>query len=401
PERTYTEMHRHGVTVGVFPPVYLQQLAEHAERDGNPPPVRVYCFGGDAVAQASYDLAWRALKPKYLFNGYGPTETVVTPLLWKARAGDACGAAYMPIGTLLGNRSGYILDGQLNLLPVGVAGELYLGGEGVARGYLERPALTAERFVPDPFGAPGSRLYRSGDLTRGRADGVVDYLGRVDHQVKIRGFRIELGEIEARLREHPAVREAVVVAQPGAVGQQLVGYVVAQEPAVADSPEAQAECRAQLKTALRERLPEYMVPSHLLFLARMPLTPNGKLDRKGLPQPDASLLQQVYVAPRSDLEQQVAGIWAEVLQLQQVGLDDNFFELGGHSLLATQVIGRLRERLHLEVPIKSMFTAETLGEFCHGVETLKAESAPVEDALAKSLEALKRLSADELEKLIS
>ncbi|EJN1410477.1 amino acid adenylation domain-containing protein, partial [Pseudomonas aeruginosa] len=217
PERTYAEMHRHGVTVGVFPPVYLQQLAEHAERDGNPPPVRVYCFGGDAVAQASYDLAWRALKPKYLFNGYGPTETVVTPLLWKARAGDACGAAYMPIGTLLGNRSGYILDGQLNLLPVGVAGELYLGGEGVARGYLERPALTAERFVPDPFGAPGSRLYRSGDLTRGRADGVVDYLGRVDHQVKIRGFRIELGEIEARLREHPAVREAVVVAQPGAV----------------------------------------------------------------------------------------------------------------------------------------------------------------------------------------
>ena len=206
PERTYAEMHRHGVTVGVFPPVYLQQLAEHAERDGNPPPVRVYCFGGDAVAQASYDLAWRALKPKYLFNGYGPTETVVTPLLWKARAGDACGAAYMPIGTLLGNRSGYILDGQLNLLPVGVAGELYLGGEGVARGYLERPALTAERFVPDPFGAPGSRLYRSGDLTRGRADGVVDYLGRVDHQVKIRGFRIELGDRGAPARASGGAR---------------------------------------------------------------------------------------------------------------------------------------------------------------------------------------------------
>ncbi|MGU1119277.1 amino acid adenylation domain-containing protein, partial [Pseudomonas aeruginosa] len=212
PEQTYAQMHRHGVTVAVFPPVYLQQLAEHAERDGNPPAARVYCFGGDAVAQASYDLAWRALRPQYLFNGYGPTETVVTPLLWKARPDDPCGAAYMPIGTLLGNRSGYILDAQLNLLPVGVAGELYLGGEGVARGYLERPALTAERFVPDPFGAPGSRLYRSGDLTRGRADGVVDYLGRVDHQVKIRGFRIELGEIEARLREQAAVREAVVVA---------------------------------------------------------------------------------------------------------------------------------------------------------------------------------------------
>ncbi|OCW23265.1 non-ribosomal peptide synthetase, partial [Pseudomonas sp. S3E12] len=200
PEYTYAQMHRHNVTMAVFPPVYLQQLAEHAERDGNPPKVRVYCFGGDAVAQASYDLAWRALKPTYLFNGYGPTETVVTPLLWKARKGDPCGAVYAPIGTLLGNRSGYVLDAQLNLQPIGVAGELYLGGEGVARGYLERPALTAERFVPDPFGKPGSRIYRSGDLTRGRPDGVVDYLGRVDHQVKIRGFRIELGEIEARLR---------------------------------------------------------------------------------------------------------------------------------------------------------------------------------------------------------
>ncbi|WP_442757479.1 AMP-binding protein, partial [Pseudomonas sp. PM2] len=150
PEYTYEQMHRHNVTMAVFPPVYLQQLAEHAERDGNPPEVRVYCFGGDAVAQASYDLAWRALKPKYLFNGYGPTETVVTPLLWKARKGDPCGAVYAPIGTLLGNRSGYVLDAQLNLQPIGVAGELYLGGEGVARGYLERPALTAERFVPDP-----------------------------------------------------------------------------------------------------------------------------------------------------------------------------------------------------------------------------------------------------------
>ncbi|WP_207249022.1 non-ribosomal peptide synthase/polyketide synthase, partial [Pseudomonas sp. FW305-55] len=187
PEYTYQQMHRHNVTMAVFPPVYLQQLAEHAERDGNPPKVRVYCFGGDAVAQASYDLAWRALKPTYLFNGYGPTETVVTPLLWKARKGDPCGAVYAPIGTLLGNRSGYVLDAQLNLQPIGVAGELYLGGEGVARGYLERPALTAERFVPDPFGKPGSRMYRSGDLTRGRPDGVVDYLGRVDHQVKIRG----------------------------------------------------------------------------------------------------------------------------------------------------------------------------------------------------------------------
>ncbi|MFO3676744.1 AMP-binding protein, partial [Pseudomonas protegens] len=177
--------------------------------------VRVYCFGGDAVPQASYDLAWRVLRPKYIFNGYGPTETVVTPLIWKARAGDPCDAAYAPIGNIVGNRSAYVADANLNLLPVGVAGELYLGGLGVARGYLDRPGLTAERFIPDPYSTTGARLYRSGDLTRYRTDGLVEYVGRVDHQVKVRGFRIELGEIEARLLEQDPVLEVAVIAQPG------------------------------------------------------------------------------------------------------------------------------------------------------------------------------------------
>ncbi|MER0806823.1 non-ribosomal peptide synthase/polyketide synthase [Pseudomonas aeruginosa] len=380
PEQTYAQMHRHGVTVAVFPPVYLQQLAEHAERDGNPPAARVYCFGGDAVAQASYDLAWRALRPQYLFNGYGPTETVVTPLLWKARPDDPCGAAYMPIGTLLGNRSGYILDAQLNLLPVGVAGELYLGGEGVARGYLERPALTAERFVPDPFGAPGSRLYRSGDLTRGRADGVVDYLGRVDHQVKIRGFRIELGEIEARLREQAAVREAVVVAQAGASGQQLVGYVVPQDSALVEDAGAQAACRDALRKALKERLPEYMLPAHLLFLACMPLTPNGKLDRKGLPKPSADQQQRDYQAPRSEVERQLATIWAEVLKLEQVGLADNFFEIGGDSIISLQVVSRARQ-LGIHFTPKMLFEAQTIGALAplaeSGTQVLAIDQGPV------------------------
>ncbi|MBJ2215867.1 MULTISPECIES: amino acid adenylation domain-containing protein [Pseudomonas] len=367
PEYTYEQMHRHNVTMAVFPPVYLQQLAEHAERDGNPPAVRVYCFGGDAVAQASYDLAWRALKPEYLFNGYGPTETVVTPLLWKARKGDPCGAVYAPIGTLLGNRSGYVLDAQLNLQPIGVAGELYLGGEGVARGYLERPALTAERFVPDPFGKPGSRVYRSGDLTRGRPDGVVDYLGRVDHQVKIRGFRIELGEIEARLREQASVGETVVVAQEGPTGKQLVAYVVPLDPTLLGDVVAQSNGRETLRRALKTRLPDYMVPTHLMFLERMPLTPNGKLDRKGLPLPDVSQMQQVYVAPESELEQQVAAIWAQILGVERVGLADHFFESGGHSLLAMQVISRLRQLLGREVPLRTMFEQPRLQGF---VETL-------------------------------
>ncbi len=387
PEYTYEQMHRHNVTMAVFPPVYLQQLAEHAERDGNPPAVRVYCFGGDAVAQASYDLAWRALRPTYLFNGYGPTETVVTPLLWKARKGDPCGAVYAPIGTLLGNRSGYVLDSQLNLQPIGVAGELYLGGEGVARGYLERPALTAERFVPDPFGKPGSRVYRSGDLTRGRPDGVVDYLGRVDHQVKIRGFRIELGEIEARLREQDSVGETVVVAQEGPTGKQLVAYVVPADANLAN----QAEFRDALRRALKARLPDYMVPAHFMFLAQMPLTPNGKLDRKGLPEPDASLLQQQYVAPETELEQQIAAIWAEVLRLPQVGLDDNFFEVGGHSLLAIQITSRVQAELGLEVPLMELFQTESLRTYVQAAATFRAGSVEDFDDLRDFLSELEAI----------
>ena len=371
PEYTYAQMHRQNVTMAVFPPVYLQQLAEHVERDGNPPAVRVYCFGGDAVAQASYDLAWRALKPTYLFNGYGPTETVVTPLLWKARKGDPCGAVYAPIGTLLGNRSGYVLDAQLNLQPIGVAGELYLGGEGVARGYLERPALTAERFVPDPFGKPGRRVYRSGDLTRGRADGVVDYLGRVDHQVKIRGFRIELGEIEARLREQDAVGETVVVAQESPSGKQLVAYVVPADPAI--NP---VVFREALRRALKTRLPDYMVPAHFMFLDQMPLTPNGKLDRKGLPQPDAAQSQGEWVEPATPLQQQVAAIWAQVLGAARIGLTDHFFELGGHSLLAMQVISRVRQLLERDVPLRTLFEQPQLQGFVLALQAAEEDLAP-------------------------
>ena len=387
PEYTYEQMHRHNVTMAVFPPVYLQQLAEHAERDGNPPAVRVYCFGGDAVAQASYDLAWRALKPKYLFNGYGPTETVVTPLLWKARKGDPCGAVYAPIGTLLGNRSGYVLDSQLNLQPIGVAGELYLGGEGVARGYLERPALTAERFVPDPFGKPGSRVYRSGDLTRGRPDGVVDYLGRVDHQVKIRGFRIELGEIEARLREQASVGETVVVAQEGPTGKQLVAYVVPADASLAD----QVEFRDTLRRALKADLPDYMVPSHFVFLAQMPLTPNGKLDRKGLPLPDASQMQQQYLAPQTELEQQIATIWADILHLPQVGLNDNFFDVGGHSLLAIQITSRVQAELGLDVPLMELFQTESLRAYVQAAATFRAGSVEDFDDLRDFLSELEAI----------
>ncbi|WP_226507527.1 non-ribosomal peptide synthetase, partial [Pseudomonas sp. MWU16-30317] len=353
PDETCAQMHRHGVTIGVFPPIYLQQLAEHVQREGAgaEPPVRVYCFGGEAVSQASYELAHRVLRPRWIFNGYGPTETVVTPLIWKAGASDRCGAAYAPIGELVGQRSGYVLNAELELQPQGLAGELYLGGQGVARGYLDRAGLTAERFVPDLYGAPGARLYRSGDQTRYRRDGLMEYLSRVDHQVKVRGFRIELGEVEARLLAHAQVREAVVLAQDGPAGKQLVGYVV-----VSDGLQA-AELRQQLKT----QLPDYMVPSHVLVIPALPLTPNGKLDRKALPLPDASALQAGYVAPRSDIEVQLAAIWSDVLKLARVGLDDNFFELGGDSIMSIQVVSRARHQ-GLHITPKQLFEHQTVAE---------------------------------------
>ncbi|WP_024616033.1 non-ribosomal peptide synthase/polyketide synthase [Pseudomonas kilonensis] len=362
PEQTYNAMREHGVTVVAFPPVYLQQLAEHAEREGNPPKVRIYCFGGDAVPNASFERVKRALDPDYIINGYGPTETVVTPLIWKAGRDVACGAAYAPIGSRIGDRSAYVLDADLNLLPQGMAGELYLGGSGLARGYLNRPGLTAERFIADPFSC-GGLLYRTGDLVRQRADGTFDYLDRIDNQVKIRGFRIELGEVEASLQALEGVREAVVVAQEGAAGsgKRLVAYVVANETVQKDFAE-------HLRDQLKATLPAHMVPAYLLLLDRLPLTPNGKLDRKNLPKPDVSQLQQTYVAPRSALEQQLASIWQDVLKLAQVGLRDNFFELGGDSIVSIQVVSRAR-LVGMHFTPKDLFQHQTIEALAAVVQT--------------------------------
>ncbi|VVM96644.1 non-ribosomal peptide synthetase [Pseudomonas fluorescens] len=360
PEQTYNAMIEHGVTVVAFPPVYLQQLAEHAERVGNPPKVRIYCFGGDAVPNASFERVKRALNPEYIINGYGPTETVVTPLIWKAGRDEPCGAAYAPIGSRIGDRSAYVLDADLNLLPQGMAGELYLGGSGVARGYLNRPAMTAERFVADPFSRSGGVLYRTGDLVRQRADGTFDYLERIDNQVKIRGFRIELGEIEASLQALDDVREAVVVAQESAGSKRLVAYVVSDSP--------REDFAEQLREQLKATLPAHMVPAYVLRLERMPLTPNGKLDRKNLPKPDVSQLQQVYVAPQSALEQQLATIWQDVLKLERVGLSDNFFELGGDSIISIQVVSRARQG-GLRFTPKDLFQHQTIQALAAVVQT--------------------------------
>ncbi|WP_416311494.1 amino acid adenylation domain-containing protein [Pseudomonas sp. W03] len=363
PEQTYRVLHDKQVSVAAFPPVYLQQLAEHALRDGNPPPVRIYCFGGDAVPNASFELAKRALRAEHLINGYGPTETVVTPLLWKADRATACEAAYAPIGKGVGARRLYILDEQLRQVPLGVAGELYIGGDGLARGYHERAGLTAERFVADPFDAQGGRLYRSGDLVRGRADGVIDYVGRIDHQVKIRGFRIELGEIEARLQDHPQVSEALVVARDGISGKQLVGYVVG---------EAEGDA---LRSFLREQVPDYMVPAQILRLERFPLSPNGKIDRKALPEP--TWQGEAYEAPRNERERALADIWQDVLQVERVGIRDNFFDLGGDSILSLQIVSRARQALGegVEIRLRDLLQYQTIAGLLERSESV-AEVAP-------------------------
>ncbi|MDU9405660.1 amino acid adenylation domain-containing protein, partial [Pseudomonas sp. zfem004] len=365
-EQTWQVLHEQAITIACFPPAYLQQLAEFAE-GRQPPAVDIYCFGGDAVAQANFDLVRRNLRPRCLTNGYGPTETVVTPLLWKVAADARCDAAYAPIGTRVGERTLYVLDTHLNPLPTGVAGELYIGGEGVARGYHARPGLTAERFVADPFSA-GGRLYRTGDLVRQRADGVFDYLGRLDNQVKVRGFRIELGEIEARLRQQPGVRDAVVIARREDSGDQLLGYVVT----AADGPAEQA-----LREALQAQLPDYMVPSRIMVLDALPLNPNGKVDRKALPLPGAS--ERHYQAPRNLAEQALVEVWQEVLGVERVGVTDNFFELGGDSLRILKVLGKLRGRsdLGLELKLRDLMTRPTIAQLSGYDEQQEAALDPL------------------------
>ncbi|MCS4249748.1 amino acid adenylation domain-containing protein/non-ribosomal peptide synthase protein (TIGR01720 family) [Pseudomonas sp. BIGb0164] len=325
----------HRINILGFTPSYGSQLAQWLATQQQTLPVRMCITGGEALTGEHLQRIRAAFQPEVFFNAYGPTETVVMPLASLAPEQLEEGAGSVPIGSIIGDRVAYILDADLALVPQGATGELYVGGAGLAQGYHQRPGMTAERFVADPFAHDGGRLYRTGDLVRQRADGLVEYLGRIDHQVKIRGFRIELGEIETRLLEHEAVREAVVLALDSPSGKQLVAYLA--------SDAEHGALRDALKAHLKAQLPDYMVPAHLIVLDSMPLTANGKLDRRALPQPDPEANRQHYVAPRNELESTLAAIWCAVLNVQQVGLDDNFFELGGDSILSIQVVSRARQ----------------------------------------------------------
>jgi acyl carrier protein len=291
----------------------------------------------------------------------------------------------------------FVVDEGLRLVPVGVVGELCLGGVGVGRGYLGRPELTAQRFVGDPFGGSG-RLYRTGDLVRWRADGCLEYLGRADDQVKLRGFRIELGEIESVLGALAGVREAVVLVREDVAGQpRLVAYVVPE-------PGWDAGLVAELRAGLRRMVPEHMVPSAFVVLDGLPVSPNGKLDRGALPAPDATrpLAEAGYVEPADAVEQQLAVLWAEVLSIDRVGVDDNFFsELGGHSLLATQLVSRIRKTFNVELALRTLFEAPTVRELAGAIGNGRRAAEPAGiPALSPSPQATVELPEDQLDALL-
>ncbi|NTX06686.1 non-ribosomal peptide synthetase, partial [Myxococcus sp. CA040A] len=305
-----------------------------------------------------------------LTNVYGPTEATVVTTLQVLSPGEPLGDS-IPIGRPIPNTQVYVLDASLRPVPVGVPGELFIGGPGLARGYQGRPALTAERFVPHPFSTtPGERLYRTGDRVCWTQDGVLRFLGRIDLQVKLRGFRIELGEIESSLRAHPEVREVAVVIREDVPGdKRLVAYVA--------TTDGNAPSGEDPKAWLRQRLPEYMVPAHVMYLSTLPQTTHGKVDRKALPVPETSVTTTPEdAAPRSPLEAQLATIWAEVLHRDTVGRHDNFFELGGHSLMATQVVSRIRAALGVELPLARLFSAPTVAELAAKLGSATKVKAP-------------------------
>jgi len=364
---------REGVTVLNQTPSAFRALAQADEREPVPlEALRLVVFGGEALVYAGL-RAWLdrygPARPR-LVNMYGITETTVHVTHHRVTAAEVrAPAPGSGVGVPLADLRVYLLGAGDRPVPAGVPGELFVGGAGVARGYLGRPWLTAQRFVPDPFSArPGARLYRTGDLARWRGDGTLEYLGRLDAQVKVRGFRVELGEVEAALLAHPQVAQAAVVAQGDGEGAVLAAYVVPAGPA----PDT-----GELRARLRQTLPDHAVPAVITMLDRLPLTANGKLDRRALAAREHAAPAERFVAPRTPVEEVLAGIWARLLRLPRVGATDDFFELGGHSLLATRVATRVREVLGVELPVRTLFEGPTVAEVAGAVEALRRADAPV------------------------
>ncbi|KAF0809374.1 peptide synthase [Alcanivorax sp. S71-1-4] len=371
--RTCEEIARHGITIACFTPGYLRQIAELVGEPASRLPIRSYTVGGEAMPRGTLALVQQVLKPPRILNGYGPTETVVTPTLGCAFPDSHCTTSAMTIGTPVGDRSAWVLDDTMQPVPPGQPGELYLGGSGLARGYLGRPALSAERFVADPFSDHGARLYRTGDRVRWLPDGTLDYLGRIDQQVKVRGFRIEPGEVEAQLLAQPAVRDAAVMACDAPGGTALVAWVSLQDDSDA----------ARLRAALGETLPDYMVPAVITVLEALPLNANGKVDRQALPAP-VFASEQPYEAPQGDIEQMLAHLWQQVLLVEKVGRADNFFDLGGDSILSLQIVARCQQA-GWQITPRQMFECQTIAALAAVAEPVQAMQVESERATLRDL----------------
>ncbi len=350
------------LTAGLFHLMADEQLEDLKQ-------VRQLLAGGDVLSVPHVLKLLREAKKCRLINGYGPTENTTFTCCYSITDASQIGKT-VPIGRPISNTEVYILDSQLQPVPIGVPGELYIGGDGLARGYFNRPDLTARAFIRHPFSQePEARLYKTGDRARYLPDGNIEFLGRFDNQVKVRGFRIELGEVEAALSQHPALREAVVVLREDEPGNKcLVAYaVLSQEGAIAPN---------ELRAFLKEKLPEYMLPSAFVLLEALPLTPNGKVDRKALPAPDTENFPlNAALAPRTLEEELLAEIWSQVLGIKQIGIRANFFELGGHSLLAAQLVAKVRETFQVELPLRSLFQSPTVESLAEAIARAKAQQA--------------------------
>jgi amino acid adenylation domain-containing protein len=386
PGRFAAYLTSHPVDVLKIVPSHLEALLQ-SEEARNLLPRRYLIFGGETLTPRLLEKV-QALNPAcQILNHYGPTETTVGSLTLKLTEYDWKSArlASIPIGKPISNTQVYLLDQNLEPVPIGVTGELYIAGAGVSAGYLGQPEKTAERFVRNPFAADAdrsARMYRTGDLARYGEDGNIEFLGRSDDQVKVRGFRIELGEIEAALIRHSAVKQAVVVVREDENGdKRLLGYVVlGRESSHANGHPPAPITGEDLRAHLKQQVPDYMVPQAVVILRKLPLTANGKIDRQALPEPEQAATR-TYIAPRTETERAIRDIWAEVLRrpASAISIDDNFFDLGGHSLLATQVVSRLRQQFAVEIPMRVMFDQSRIAGLAVAVEQAREAAAEIDD----------------------
>jgi amino acid adenylation domain-containing protein len=397
PEKLYELMLQEKVDCAEFVPAVLRNLIQYLERTKQDLRfMRLLIVGSDSWHIKEYQQFQRFCSAQTrLINSYGASEATIDSSYFESTALSLSIDRLVPIGRPFANTQIYILDSHLQPVPIGVAGELHIGGAGLARSYLNQPKLTDQKFIPNPLSnEPGDRLYKTGDLGRYLPDGTIEFLGRLDNQIKIRGFRIEIGEIEAELSQHPAVKQTVIVDredQPG--NKRLVAYFVPNQEQV-PSPD-------ELRRFLKEKLPDFMLPSAFVHLDVLPLTPNGKVNRQALPAPDPFHMggEVSFVPPRTLTEETLASIWADLLGLERVGIHDDFFDLGGHSLLATQVISRLREALSVELPLRYLFESSTIAELAELVVAQQIKQVE-SDTLEQILAEVDELSEDKVKQLL-